>query len=107
VGRLDAEIQRARERAEKAIGQLEEAVAQIGVAAAAASWLHAAVEDGRFDRRVGPVTTGSIAPSSARRTANGEALRRDQLIGFCRELVEPPEPPARVAMRAPDTASIG
>jgi hypothetical protein len=36
------------------------------------------------------VITASIAPSSSRRTANSEALGRDELLGYVRELLDPP-----------------
>jgi hypothetical protein len=33
---------------------------------------------------------GTIAVSSRRRTANNEPLRVDELVGYLRELIEPP-----------------
>jgi hypothetical protein len=35
---------------------------------------------------------GSAAPSSSRITASSEAIGRDALIGYCRELFEPERP---------------
>jgi hypothetical protein len=49
---------------------------------------------------------GASAPSSARRTANGQALSRQELLAFVHELVTPP-PRARAApgFTQPDAAS--
>jgi hypothetical protein len=102
---LGREAERAREHGRKALVTLEAAVGEVAAAASAASWVRSGIDDGRWDRRPGVTTAGTVAPSSARRTANSEALRVDEVLSYARELIEPPEPPARVSMRAPDAAN--
>jgi hypothetical protein len=52
-------------------------------------WLQSGSADDRWDRQPRMPLLG-IAFSSQRRTANGEPLRVDELVGFLRETVEPP-----------------
>jgi hypothetical protein len=74
-------------------------------AASAASWLRSGLDTQTFTGHVGMATTGTLALSSARITANSSPRERDQLVGYCRELVDPPPPtPAkRLGGRALDT----
>jgi hypothetical protein len=102
---LDRETDKARERGRKALAALEVAVQEVGAAASAASWLRGGLSDGRFDRRPPVATASRVAPSSARRTANSEALRVDEVLSYARELIDPPEPPARVPMRTADASA--
>src|SRR5436190_513053 len=58
---------------------------------------------GRWARRVGTMRIGSVAPSSAKLTANSSPLEFGQLVAFTRELFEPPQQ-QRVTLGAPATA---
>jgi hypothetical protein len=104
---LDAESGRARQDAVKALAALEVALADLTQAASASLWISSAKTDGRWDRRVPLASAGSVAPSSARMTANSAPLDRPTLLGFLRELVEPPPQSPRhlVHAQSSDTAS--
>ncbi len=91
---LDAEAERARERATDALGELEQALADLTRASSAGIWIRSAVTDGRWDRAVPLSSAGQAAQSSARMSANGAPLDRGMLLGFCRELIAPPAPAA-------------
>jgi hypothetical protein len=94
---LDAEAERAREDGRKLIEQLRDACARIGDAVSIRNWITDGVESGGvFDGLVVGSWTGSIAPSSRRRTLNSEAMTAGELFTYVAELVEPPTPtPAR------------
>jgi chromosome segregation ATPase len=92
VERIDAATGEARERAVAALATLEESLGELATLTSASSWVVNGQSDGRWDRRPAVMVMGASAPSSKRLTANGEALTREQLLGFVGELVEPPEP---------------
>jgi hypothetical protein len=98
---LNDEASRARERARRALAQLENALAEARSADSAALWLRSAADDGRFDRQLRPTVAGATAPSSAKLTANSEALTTAQLLDFTRELVDPPAPLHRPVLETP------
>jgi hypothetical protein len=83
---LDSEAEQAREVGRAAIAALQDACARIGAATSAKNWL----ATGEFDRAPVPVVLASYAPSSRRRTANGEALSTSELLGYAIELIDPP-----------------
>jgi hypothetical protein len=87
---LDDETHHARERAIAALAELDESLGALGALVSAAAGVEGARDDGRWDRPVRQMVGGSIAPSSKRLTANGEALTREQVLAFVGELVEPP-----------------
>lgn len=87
---LDDEQAQARQRGLQALDQLGAAVHDLRASASAAMWLRGA-GDGRFDRPAQSPMLGSVAASSSRTTANGQPLTADQLIGYLREVIEPPE----------------
>ena len=103
--RLEAESEQARERARDAIAALEAATRELGAAASAADWLRSGVADGRFDRQPGAMRIGSVAPSSAKRTANGEPLRVEELLAYARELLDPLPAPKRAVVHVPTAAA--
>jgi hypothetical protein len=45
------------------------------------------------------VWTAGVAPSSARRTANSEALTAGELFGYIGELIDPPPAPVKPVLR--------
>jgi hypothetical protein len=90
IAQLDAEAVQAQERAVAALAAFEDAVQEMGLAAGASEWVRAGLSDDRWDRRVPTMAVGGVARSSQRRTANGEALRVNELIGFLHEAVQPP-----------------
>jgi hypothetical protein len=98
---LDVEQERAKERALVALSELGQALGDLNAAASARGWLTNALDDGRFDRPVRKAFVGTVAPGSARRTANQEALRVDELLAFVGELIEPPLPPQPVILGGP------
>lgn len=71
---LAAEQARASGRALDALDAFEDALGEVRATAGAALWLRSALEDGRFDRPPRTPILGSAAPSSSRRTSNGEPL---------------------------------
>jgi hypothetical protein len=87
---LDRAAAQARQRAVDALEQFEAAALEISRAAGAEAWLRSAASDQRFDRPAPTMLTASVAPSSRRVTANGEALQVDALVGWLREALEPP-----------------
>jgi hypothetical protein len=92
---LDDETERARQRAATALTEFEAALDDLTAATSSSLWLRSAQDDQRWDRAVSMASAGSSAPSSRRQTANGEALRRYEIVAYCRELVEaPPQRPA-------------
>jgi hypothetical protein len=84
---LGVETAQARERALAALAELDQALATLGAITSAAAWVESAQSDERWDRPVRPMLGGSVAPSSRRVTANGEALTRQQVLDYVRELV--------------------
>jgi hypothetical protein len=88
---LDAEAERGRGQARRAVGELRAALALIGDALSTRHWLDAG-KSGDFRHRPVGVTTGSFAPSSRRRTANSEPLTADEIFAYVDELVDPPAP---------------
>jgi hypothetical protein len=94
---LDDLADEARARGLDALDALTAAAAELGQAASAGAWIRSGQADDRWDRRPPAMTIGTIAPTSRARTANGEPLRVDELLGFARELLEPPPPAARLA----------
>ena len=105
LAQLDVEAEQARECGRQAIAALEAAARELGTAASASAWLHSGLSDGRFDRQPGATVTAAAAPSSARRTANSEPLRVDELIGYARELIDPPAAPRRAVVHVPPAAA--
>ena len=104
VDRLEKASGEARERATAALADLETALAEIATDASAAAWVRSGKEDGRWDRQPPAMQTGRIAPSSRRRTANGEALVVTEVLAYCQELDYPPPPPERLAVAEPQRA---
>jgi hypothetical protein len=102
---LDHEQEAARARALDALDAFQTAVTDLRAAAGARLWLQGALTDQRFDRQPPSPLLGSRAASSARVTANGEALDAGRLFEWCRELVEPPQAPNAQPL-APDAASV-
>jgi hypothetical protein len=93
---LDAELEKARQRALKSLSSFEQAASELTAAASAGLWLTSAAADGRLDRRVPLAFDGTIARSSARVSANSEPFRLDQIVSWAREAVEPsPSPEQR------------
>lgn len=88
----DDEAEHARERASAALAAFEQALADLTGASSAGIWVRSARSDQRWDRAVPTSGAGSAAPSSARTSANGDPLDRSTLLGYCRELVDPPAP---------------
>jgi hypothetical protein len=99
---LDKATEDARAHARKALEALEQALQDMGNAAGARAWIDGAITDGRFDRPVPTVMLGATAPTSRRMTANGEALRRSDLLRFVAELLDPAARPVLAAARQPD-----
>jgi hypothetical protein len=93
---LDAEVEQPREDGAKAIERLRHACARIGDGLAIKGRVESGVESGGvFDGVVTGVWAASVAPSSRRRTANGEPLTATELLGYLADLVEPPAPAPR------------
>ena len=92
IGQPDEEAVQARERAVAALNAFEHAVQEMGLAAGASEWVRGGLADDRWDRRVPTMLVGSMAPSSQRMTANGQALTTGELIGFLHEAAQPPAP---------------
>jgi hypothetical protein len=90
VEALDREAEEARERGRQAVTELAAACQAIGAAGGAKLWIESTQADGRYDRPVRPVVTGSWAPTSAKRTANGEALGVEEVLAFAANLLDPP-----------------
>jgi hypothetical protein len=87
---LHRAAEQARARAVDALEQFERDAHEISASGGAAIWLRSGQAEGRFDRAPGMAVVGTIAVSSRRRTANNEPLRVDELVGYLRELIEPP-----------------
>jgi hypothetical protein len=103
---LDREQEQARERGVRALADFAQALADLRAAAAAHVWLQSALGDQRFDRPLPTPVLGARAPSSARQSINGEPFGAELVVGWARELVEPPpipEPPRPVF--APNAAT--
>jgi hypothetical protein len=98
---LTGEQDRARDEALELLDRFEAAVGKLRAAAAAQLWLQQAGSDQRYDRAPVVPTLGSAAPSSARRTANSEPIDAATVVGYCRELVDPPPPQQRVPLGMP------
>jgi hypothetical protein len=90
VADLGDQVEQARERALSALVEFEQALADVRAAAGARLWIEAATRDQRFDRPAPTPKLGSGAPTSARLAPNGQALAASAVLGYCRELVEPP-----------------
>jgi hypothetical protein len=104
IDRLGDEQAQAHERAVKALADYEAAVSELRAAAGAAAWLASALADQRLDRPVRVPMVGARAWTSARLAANGEAFMADQVLGWARELLDPPAPPPQTVI-APDAAT--
>jgi hypothetical protein len=105
VERIEDATGEARERATAALAALTEALDQIATSTSASAWIQVARDDARWDRPPRLMHAGTVAPTSARRTANSEALRVDEVLGYARELIDPPAPPARVVLGEPDASA--
>jgi hypothetical protein len=81
-----AELVAREERDLAAITAFRDACQRIGDALTARGWIGAGVDAGTFDHLPVGVWTGSVAPSSRRRTANGDPLTVDEIFGFVVEL---------------------
>jgi hypothetical protein len=97
---LDDEAERARQRGRKALDAVETALHELAAATSATAWIRSGLSDDRWDRRLSPTRAGAYAASSARVTANGEALDRPTLVDYMCELLESPTP-APVAIIEP------
>jgi hypothetical protein len=95
---LDEQRQEARARALQALDAFETATAELRDAASAASW----VRSGDWGRPPRGMVIGSMSASSRRITANSHPLTLDQLIGFVRETLDEPAPPARQDLSPPE-----
>jgi hypothetical protein len=103
IAELNAEQERASNHALDALADFERALGAMRDAAAASGWLQGALADDRYDRPARQPMLGSLAPSSARRTSNAEALNAGEVLGYARELVEPaPAPPVAIIEQATD-----
>lgn len=89
---LDNEAERARQRGRKALDAVEAALRELAAATSASNWVRSGLSDDRWDRRPSPSRAGAYAASSARATANSEALDRATLLGYMAELLESPAP---------------
>ena len=90
---LDDESGRARQRAATALTEFQAALADLAKAAAAALWVRGALGDGRWDRPLRQASAGTVAPSGAKVSANGEPFAASDLIAWAQELITPPAPP--------------
>jgi hypothetical protein len=107
LGRIETATVDSRERAAAALAALASALDEMGTAASASAWVQNGQTDSRWDRRSTPMLIGSIAPSSARVSANSQPFTRQQLLDFVAELINPPSPsPARV-LASPVEARVG
>jgi hypothetical protein len=88
-----------------ALAAFEHATPEMGLAAGSAEWVRSGLSDDRWDRRVPTMAVGTVAPSSQRMTANGEALRVDELVAFLHEAVQPPTPAPVVILSETGEAS--
>lgn len=87
---LDAQKQESRESALRALDAFEQSTAELRAAASTATWLR----DGVWGQPPRAVVVGSQAESSRRITANSSPLDLPTLLGFVREAIDEPEPPA-------------
>jgi hypothetical protein len=94
---LDAEQQRARERAREAFAALQASLDEIRTAASGAAWVRSGASDSRWDRPQRRMLVGTAAPSSARRTMNSQPLGADELFAYLHELIEPMPTPGAVS----------
>ena len=103
---LAAEGDRAREAARASVDALADALRRLSAAGSATNWLASAIDDQRFDRPARAVIAASRAPSSARRTANGEALGVDEILGYAVELIDPPTSTPTSAPMVENTSAL-
>lgn len=104
VADLGDEEAKARDHALDALDKFQAALDDMRNAASAIGWIQGANADGRYDRAARVPILGSVAPTSRTRTANGEALRVDEVVAFARELVAETPAPV-VAIVAPVDAA--
>jgi hypothetical protein len=95
VKALDEKRELAKKQALAAVDAFEQALAELRASVAARNWLDNALQTSRFDARVPSPLLGSQAPSSARVAASSHAFFADDIIGWARELADPPPPAQR------------
>jgi hypothetical protein len=99
---LDDEEQVARRHARELLAEHEQTCAAANAAASARLWLG----DGHsLDRPPRRVAGGSIAPSSSRAAANGNAFDAATIWTWVAELVDPPPPAPRAVPRVAEPAA--
>jgi hypothetical protein len=94
---LDAGDESARQRARDALVALEAALGEVSSISSARLWL----DGGSFDRPPQGTIVAADAPSSRKRTANSQAVSRDEILSWARELIDPPQAPVAPQLGVP------